>query len=321
MQYISVDIKKFRSSLKDLPFDVYIKLSENHYSHLFSKTSGLDFRRLEKYISRGVNELFIKKSDQPNLQKYLENSIHLFSNLENLNLEKKVTLLLTKTEQNLAQIFSELNLSNETILETEAIIKNYSKISTQNPETLALFLKLISFGDYLYYHSVCVSVFSILIAKYLKIQPDIREKIIGLGGFFHDIGRSQISQEINFSKDKLDSDQWKKMKDHPKIGLKMLQDASYLPDEVRYIIYQHHERPDGNGYPNRLKNDEIYEYAKLISVCDSFSALLSERPFRTGYSAEAAIALMKSEIGKFDPQYLTALEEFFIHSASIRSAA
>jgi len=321
VQYISVDIKKFRSSLKDLPFDVYIKLSENHYSHLFSKTSGLDFRRLEKYISRGVNELFIKKSDQPNLQKYLENSIHLFSNLENLNLEKKVTLLLTKTEQNLAQIFSELNLSNETILETEAIIKNYSKISTQNPETLALFLKLISFGDYLYYHSVCVSVFSILIAKYLKIQPDIREKIIGLGGFFHDIGRSQISQEINFSKDKLDSDQWKKMKDHPKIGLKMLQDASYLPDEVRYIIYQHHERPDGNGYPNRLKNDEIYEYAKLISVCDSFSALLSERPFRTGYSAEAAIALMKSEIGKFDPQYLTALEEFFIHSASIRSAA
>jgi putative nucleotidyltransferase with HDIG domain len=174
-------------------------------------------------------------------------------------------------------------------------------------------LKLVSYGNYLYYHAVVVSVFSVLLGRALGQFDSKTLEMIGLGGFLHDIGRTQIPQELNESVRPFTPDEWKVMKSHPKLGLDMLKATKQIPDEVRYIVYQHHEQPGGGGYPNGLRGPVIYPPARIVAICDSFSALLSARPFRKAYSVEEALKIMQAEAGKFDKVLLQTLRAVFAH--------
>src|SRR5690606_36537660 len=95
--------------------------------------------------------------------------------------------------------------------------------------------------------------------------------------------------------------QWQIVRNHPTVGLRMLEATPNIPDEVRYIVYQHHEQPSGKGYPNRIRSSVIYHPAKLIEIADCFSALISNRPWRKAYTVPEAIRIIQSEEGKHDP--------------------
>ena len=79
-------------------------------------------------------------------------------------------------------------------------------------------LKLVSHGDYLYYHSIAVAIFSMFIARASGQFNQRTLEIVGLGGFLHDIGSVQLAKEIVCSPLGLDDDQWADMKEHPKLG-------------------------------------------------------------------------------------------------------
>ena len=111
------------------------------------------------------------------------------------------------------------------------------------------------------------------------------------------------------------------MKTHPKLGLNMLEKAPKIPAEVRYIVYQHHEQPGGAGYPNSLRGQVIYPPARIVGICDSFSALISMRPWRDAYTVEKAIEIMESESGKFDKGLLKTLSTIFSERSSAPAQA
>ena len=100
----------------------------------------------------------------------------------------------------------------------------------------------------------------------------------------------------------------------------MLENTPGIPDEVRYIIYQHHERPDGTGYPNGLSGDAIFFPARIVSVADSFSALISNRPFRPAYSVDQALHILRSEIGDREPELVKVVSDLFQSSPHKKTA-
>src|SRR5690606_29186782 len=105
---------------------------------------------------------------------------------------------------------------------------------------------------------------------------------------------------------------WKEMRTHPKLGLRMVEQTRNIPDEVRYIIYQHHEEPGGQGYPNGLRGPVIYYPAKIVALADAFSALISNRPYRPAYSVEQAIHVIQSQRGKYDRDLVKILSAVFM---------
>ena len=307
----SVDIFKFRTALRDITFDLFLKVSENHFAHVFSKTTGLDYHRLEKYIDRGVRELFVQESDRAGYEAFISVTPESVFNDTNVSHEKRVAALLNMTEQNLAGIFARFNVDDETATSSKKLVRGYVELMTDEPQSLAVILKLISYGNYLYYHAVAVSVFSLLLARALG-QYDMQTlEVIGMGGFLHDIGRTQLPKEVNECSTDLTPEQWEVMKTHPKLGLNMLEKAKGIPEAVRFIVYQHHEQPGGGGYPNALRGTAIYAPAKIVGICDAFSALISARPWRPPFSVEQAIEVMESESGKFDKTLLKNLEVIF----------
>ncbi|MCM2322148.1 MAG: HD domain-containing protein [Oligoflexia bacterium] len=319
-ELIPVDIETFRNATRDIDFDVFLKLSEDNVAHVFSRATGLDYKRLAHYIQKGVRELLIKASDRKAYQAFVARPAHLVFNDPNTSQEKKIATLLNMTEQNMAELFTQFNVTDGTANYSQRLIRNYVDLMTQSPNTLAIILKLVSHGEYLYYHSIAVSIFSMFIAKASGQFNQRMLELVGMGGFLHDIGCTQISKEILQSPTDLTKEQWAEIKQHPKLGLNMIAETASIPDEVRYIVYQHHEEPSGQGYPNALHGPVIYYPAKIVSLADAFSALISKRPFRPAFTVERALEILQEGSGRHDRELLKITAAVFSRQVEKKAA-
>ncbi len=311
LNLVPVEIETFRSATRDISFDVYLKLSEDNVAHVFSKTTGLDYKRLANYIQKGVKHLWIKGTDKDAYDTFIARPAHAIFADPETSQEKRIATLLNMTEQNMAELFTQFTVNEETAASSQRLIKNYVELMATAPNTLATILKLVSHGEYLYYHSIAVAIFSMFIAKASGQFNQRTLEIVGLGGFLHDIGSTQLPKEIVCSPTELTQEQWAEMRNHPKIGLNMLQGNPKIPDEVRYIVYQHHEEPGGHGYPNELHAPVIYYPAKIVALADAFSALISKRPFRPAFTVEQALKILQDENGKHDRDLVRIMVNVF----------
>jgi HD-GYP domain-containing protein (c-di-GMP phosphodiesterase class II) len=117
-----------------------------------------------------------------------------------------------------------------------------------------------------------------------------QEKIEGirLAGSIHDIGKLSIPAEILSKPSKLTNIEFSLIKEHVQRGYEMLKDVE-SPWPLAQILYQHHERMNGSGYPRNLKGDEIILEARIMAVADVVEAIVSHRPYRPGLGIEAAL--------------------------------
>jgi putative nucleotidyltransferase with HDIG domain len=271
---------------------------------------------------RGVRELYIHPDDQAAYRAFVARPAQQIFSDPGTPQEKKLATLLNMTEQNIAELFTQMSVQDDTAESAKQLIKNYVDLMTQSPQTLATILKLVSHGEYLYYHSIAVAIFSMFIAKASGQFSSKTLEIVGLGGFLHDLGCTQLPKEIVDSPGELTAEQWAEMHHHPKLGLRMLESTRTIQDEVRYIVYQHHEQPGGKGYPNRIRSSVIYYPAKIVALADGFSALISRRPFRAALSVDEAIRTLTQETaaGKYDRDLMQIVASVFSRQGLDRKA-
>lgn len=130
--------------------------------------------------------------------------------------------------------------------------------------------------------------------------------IMRRGALLHDIGKIAIPDAILKKPGPLTEEEWQVMREHPRLALEMLRPIKFLERSLDIPAY-HHERWDGNGYPFRLKGEEIPHAARLFAVVDVFDALVSERPYRAAWSEEDAKNYIAAQAGsQFDPQVVKA---------------
>jgi len=165
-------------------------------------------------------------------------------------------------------------------------------------------------------HSTNVSIYSILLGNQLKLD-NIEIKILKIGGLLHDIGKFLIPEKILNKNTPLTNKEFKIIKKHPIIGELLLQ--NYFPDEIKKIVRNHHERMDGKGYPDRLKDDIIPYYVKIITICDAFDAMTSERIYNKVKTLDEALNELyrcsipiTNEKGELIQQFDTYLVNIFV---------
>lgn len=309
--YFAVPIEHFRRVAKNITFDIYLKIAEDNFIHVFSKTTGIDYKRLAHYLIKGVSFLYVRKEDREAYELFFMYTIDEYLTRSDVPMERKVALLLNVTEQSMTELFTSLAIDDETAKATQKVVETYIDLLTKGPDTLVMILKLVAHGNYLYYHSISTSIFSLLIAKSSGLFDRHTMEQIGLGGFLHDVGCGQLPKDIIDSPTDLTPEQWNLMREHPAIGLRMIANTPSIPDEVRYIVYQHHERPNGAGYPNGLKGNAIFYPAKIVSLADGFGALISQRPFRAAYSVDQALHILESDTGHYNPELVRVLSNCF----------
>ncbi len=145
-------------------------------------------------------------------------------------------------------------------------------------------------------HSTSVSRYAEALARAINL-PENEVERIKIGALLHDVGKIGIPENVLKKPGKLTDEEWEIMKQHPTIGAeKVLAPNEALRDLIPIVKY-HHERLDGKGYPEQLKGNEIPLAARIVSVADTYHALVSDRPYRKGMPIEKACAILKEGAG------------------------
>jgi HD-GYP domain-containing protein (c-di-GMP phosphodiesterase class II)/HAMP domain-containing protein len=154
-------------------------------------------------------------------------------------------------------------------------------------------------------HSERVTDMALEIGAFLKLSPKEMDNL-HRGSLLHDIGKIGVPVSILDKPGKLDDDEYRAVKTHPRIGARILEPIAAYKTIIP-IVLQHHERYDGKGYPDGLSGDAIDLGARIVAVADVFDALKSDRPYREGWPLERVIDLITQEAGRqFDPKIVEA---------------
>ena len=155
-------------------------------------------------------------------------------------------------------------------------------------------------------HADDVSALAVAVAHRLGMD-DAACRLVGYAGLMHDVGKVAVRTEVLTKPGRLDPGELDEMKQHVVVGAQMLERIPFLA-EVAPLVRSSHERWDGAGYPDGLSGEAIPTGARVISVCDAWHAMTSDRPYRSALAADVAQAEMRRHAGtQFDPAAVDAL--------------
>lgn len=184
------------------------------------------------------------------------------------------------------------------------VSKKYHEMKKQKTELILTLAKSIDSRDtFTANHSENVAKYALLISKEMRL-PTERCDNIYIGGLLHDIGKIGIPESILSKPARLSGSEFENIKQHPKLGYEIVKYISDFKNSgiIDMVLY-HHERYDGKGYPNGLKGEEIPLSARIISIADSFDAIISKRVYKSEMSLEYAMSEIEKNKGtQFDPQ-------------------
>lgn len=162
--------------------------------------------------------------------------------------------------------------------------------------------------DYIYHHSISVSLLSFKIARKMSLTKGEAVQL-AIAGALIDCGMAKISPTILNKTNRLTDKEHIEIKKHPVYSYQMVKDTPLLKTEMKLAVLQHHERLDGSGYPLGEKNKNITPYAQVLSIADVYHARISDRVYRSREPIYRVLESFKEDYEKFDLQAINALYE------------
>ncbi|MBL7107078.1 MAG: diguanylate cyclase [Phycisphaerae bacterium] len=182
------------------------------------------------------------------------------------------------------------------------------RLRTQAMGTVSALEKAMSIAvkdPYIALHSRHVQIYAVAIAKEMNLSDELIERI-GTAALLHDLGKMGIPDYIFSKTDALSQQEWNIIKQHPASSVQILAPTGVFNQELQ-IIRHHHERFDGTGYPDGLKDKEIEIGARVLAVADTFDAITSDRLYKNGQTYESPIREICDCSGsQFDPEVVEA---------------
>ena len=155
-------------------------------------------------------------------------------------------------------------------------------------------------------HTRRVAMLAVQLGEALGL-PRRRLRLLALGGLLHDMGKLSVPCAVLRKPGPLDDAEFAEIRKHPEAGDRLLRELGGFAPGVRRLVLDHHERLDGSGYPRGLRGDELDLETRVLAVCDVYDALVSDRVYRSAWTPERALALLRDP-EQFDQSCVAALE-------------
>lgn len=252
---------------------------------------GLDIKNLQSDIKISPNSSV--KSPKPVIKSQTPVSI-----AEEMDAAKKIH---SKAKEAVTSMFSDVRMGKALeIAEATELVDEINQSMERNPNALLSLARLKTANEYTYLHSVAVCMLMVALGRQLGLKgEELRQA--GVAGLLHDVGKMAVPNEVLEKPGKLTDEEFSIMRSHPRRGWEILKSCYQVHESALDVCLHHHERMDGQGYPEKLKGDQLTLFARMGAVCDVYDAISSERCYKKAWSPSESIHKMASwKDGHFD---------------------
>jgi HD-GYP domain-containing protein (c-di-GMP phosphodiesterase class II) len=280
--------------------------SRDNYVVFREAGSRVDRQDITRLKSSGVETLYVLCTDGSEIDNYVDRHLTDALSDPNLGSSQKAHILTASSAAIAREIMDHPNVIE--INRARPIIDATAGQAISSPETLFELIRSSGADDSLQTNMVNSAIYALALCGPLGITDRKEMEVMALAGFLHDIGKTQIPRDVLYKQGPLSKSEWTLMRQHVLLGHNLLRQIRNLPAPVLEATRSHHERMDGQGYPDGLSGGDIPFVARVIAVVDVLNALTVETPYRRRLTAFEAITMMRDRMeGQFDREILRAL--------------
>lgn len=288
-------------------FDYYIRIADNKYIKVLHKGDFFEQSRIDKYIEdHKVTHLYFKTDERT---KYINFVNQILANLidsKAVDTKTKVNLTSNATEKYIEEIYVS-GIKPQLVEEGYKLCDSISKLVKKEKGLSHLMDTYADESPSNYSHLFLVSFIGSLICSNLEWTTERTTNLIAFGAMVHDIGFLKLPWELKDKKvSEMSEKELVKYKEHPKLGVQMLDSFALIKEPVKQIVYQHHECINGQGFPLGLVGGRIYPLAKIVSLANEFANILAEKKVSPNEGLKVLVS-DRDRIAQFDPDCIRAL--------------
>jgi HD-GYP domain-containing protein (c-di-GMP phosphodiesterase class II) len=250
---------------------------------------------LELLRQRGQTALYVSAAEFAALEQVLRASLEALLDDDSIPAENRFAVLQSAMAVEMDSAFRLANCDRFVAL-SHQVAEQITTLCSDDALVPRKLFDMVRHDFYTFTHLTNVAGFAVLLARHLGISDRAEQQKVAVGGLLHDVGKRFIPPEVLCKTAKLTEDEWHLIKSHPVRGYEDLCDRPDLQEEQLMMVYQHHERLDGTGYPVGLTGGDIHPWARMLAVCDVFDALTSQRPYRKPASWSEAFVFLESRV-------------------------
>jgi HD-GYP domain-containing protein (c-di-GMP phosphodiesterase class II) len=293
-RYKAID-KRLITEGQKIDFTLYETNSEHTVMSIFLQSDSV-VDGDNKVKLREIEHLYIDEAECESFQKFAQGHLQTIANSSEIDFCEKASIVYGKASEVMDELFANPEALGN-IEKSQDIVDGFVNLVLQDESTIASIMQIAAHDYYTHTHSINVSVYTLSLAKFIGLKDKDLEDI-GMSSMLHDLGKSKVDWEIINKNGKLTEDEFNQMKKHPAAGYDIALKMGITDKRILSGIRSHHEKLDGMGYPDRLKDKEISLFARIIAVCDVFDALTTKRTYKDAMSSFAAIKIMKNQMSE-----------------------
>ncbi|MBK1647570.1 HD-GYP domain-containing protein [Rhabdochromatium marinum] len=260
-------------------------------------SKGLDAPKGTKVVEKAESQAQVEASIQQAANAHYH--IESVSLSEEINRAAKIC---TRSKQAMISMFEDTRMGKAVdSASARTLVEEISSSVIRNTSALLSLARLKTADDYTYMHSVAVCALMTALGRQLHLNEE-QLHLAGMAGLLHDLGKAKIPLEILNKPGKLTDAEFAIIRGHPSEGHKILLKTEGSFDTTTLdVCLHHHEKVDGSGYPEGLRDRDISLIAKMGAVCDVYDAITSNRPYKEGWNpAESIRKMAEWSQGHFD---------------------
>ncbi len=274
-------------------FDLYVRRGDRYILYR-KKSTPITSDNIATLKKNRVDNLFVAPTDTHKYHEFMNKRLDSMIDDETVSLEYKCEKTFNLSTDIAKWIFDQ-ELSNDIISSSNQIMESVVKLMFKNKKAAHKLALSSRIHHQFHTHALHVCIFGLALAH--RLLGESKEKLIrdiGPGLFFHDIGMLSLPTMILERRGKLTEKEMNLVKIHPKVGYEMLSEMDFSEESLR-IVLEHHERADGNGYPQGKRDDEISIYSKICSIAETFDTLNTQQTYRVRQPTFGSLDIIKKE--------------------------
>jgi HD-GYP domain-containing protein (c-di-GMP phosphodiesterase class II) len=282
--------------------DLYIQRQGASRPELYcGRNHSLSPADIDRLRSDGVEFVYIHLEDADSYRQYLCEHV---LNQKELSVTSRV-----KTLRNVAQASFQHALGGKDCDQVVQLSKGLGRdmvtLLTEQPIVFNDLFATLEHDYYTFTHVCNVSVYCVMLASLLGTTDQVQLAELATAGLLHDLGKRHVPSKILNKPGKPTDAEWELIREHPVSGFRELSTRGDLTWAQLMVIYQHHERLDGSGYPAGVMDSDIHPWGKICAIVDVFDALTCQRPYRQAMPLKEVSDYLEKNAGQwFDREFV-----------------